>query len=117
MLTWFPRYTPHPKGYQAAVRLSEDFAARARAEIDTDEPSVDALQALLLLVTAFTGAGKGKKAYMLLSMYMMISLLTELAWACLMTLMLILSSSKCRGHGHGTRDASRDGHARPCDTG
>lgn len=36
-------------------------------EIDTDEPSVDALQALLLLVTAFTAAGKGKKAYMLLS--------------------------------------------------
>jgi hypothetical protein len=28
---------------------------------------VDALQALLLLVTAFTAAGKGKKAYMLLS--------------------------------------------------
>jgi hypothetical protein len=49
------------------VRLSEDYASRARVEIDTDEPSVDALQALLLLVTAFTAAGKGKKAYMLLS--------------------------------------------------
>lgn len=63
----FSRYTPHPSGYQSAVQLSEEFAARARAEIDTDEPSVDALQALLLLVIAFTAAGKGKKAYMLMS--------------------------------------------------
>lgn len=61
------RYTPHPNGYQAAVKLSEEFASRARGEIDIDEPSVDALQACLLLVTAFTAAGKGKKAYMLLS--------------------------------------------------
>lgn len=61
------RYTPHPNGYQAAVKLSEEYAARARGEIDIDEPSVDALQACLLLVTAFTAAGKGKKAYMLLS--------------------------------------------------
>jgi hypothetical protein len=36
-------------------------------EIDTDEPSVDALQTLVLLVTAFTASGKGKRAYMLLS--------------------------------------------------
>lgn len=50
------------------MRLSEDYAARSRTELDTDEPSVDALQALLLLVTAFTAAGKGKKAYMLMSM-------------------------------------------------
>ncbi|TPX16951.1 uncharacterized protein E0L32_003513 [Thyridium curvatum] len=61
------RYTPHPGGYQSAVKLSEDYAARARGEIDTDEPSVDALQSLLLLVTSFTAAGKGKKAYMLLT--------------------------------------------------
>jgi hypothetical protein len=47
--------------------LSEDYALRARSEIDTDEPTLDALQALLLLVTAFTAAGKGKKAYMLLT--------------------------------------------------
>ena len=63
------RYTPHPNGYQAAVKLSEEFASRARGEIDIDEPSVDALQACLLLVTAFTAAGKGKKAYMLLSRF------------------------------------------------
>ncbi|KAI1336562.1 fungal-specific transcription factor domain-containing protein [Xylariaceae sp. FL0016] len=61
------RYTPHPAGYQSAVKMSEDYASRSRREVDTDEPSVDALQALLLLVMAFTAAGKGKKAYMLLT--------------------------------------------------
>ncbi|KAI0134607.1 fungal transcriptional regulatory-like protein [Xylariales sp. AK1849] len=61
------RYTPHPSGYQSAVHLSEEHASQARGGIDTDEPSVDALQALLLLVTAFTAGGKGKKAYMLLT--------------------------------------------------
>lgn len=61
------RYTPHPNGYQAAVKLSEEYASRARLEIDIDEPSIDALQACLLLVIAFIAAGKGKKAYMLLS--------------------------------------------------
>ncbi|KJR81341.1 uncharacterized protein SPSK_01102 [Sporothrix schenckii 1099-18] len=60
------RYTPHPNGYQAAVRLGEDYALRARAEIDVDEPSIDCLQTLLLLALAFVASGKGKKAYMLL---------------------------------------------------
>lgn len=50
------------------MKLSEEYASRSRLEIDLDEPSVDALQACLLLVTAFTATGKGKKAYMLLSM-------------------------------------------------
>ncbi|KAL2261411.1 hypothetical protein VTK26DRAFT_4229 [Humicola hyalothermophila] len=61
------RYAPHPSGYQSAVKLSEEYTSRARSEIDTDEPSIDALQALILLVTAFTALGKGKKAYMLLT--------------------------------------------------
>ncbi|KAK7429641.1 hypothetical protein QQZ08_003836 [Neonectria magnoliae] len=61
------RYTPHPSGYQAAIKLSEDFATRARAEISTDDPSIDALQALLLLVSAFTASGRGRKAYMLMT--------------------------------------------------
>lgn len=61
------KYTPHPSGFQSAVKLSEEYAAQARREIDTDEPSVDALQALLLLVIAFTAGGKGKRAYMLLT--------------------------------------------------
>ncbi|KAI2639046.1 hypothetical protein GGS26DRAFT_371587 [Hypomontagnella submonticulosa] len=61
------RYVAHPARYQSAVKLSEDYASRSRSEIDVDEPSIDALQALLLLVTAFTAVGKGKKAYMLLT--------------------------------------------------
>ncbi|KAI8718632.1 hypothetical protein NCS52_00642500 [Fusarium sp. LHS14.1] len=61
------RHTTDPSGYQAAANLSEDFAARARREINTDEPSIDALQALLLLVSAFTATGKGKRAYMLMT--------------------------------------------------
>ncbi|KAI1462687.1 hypothetical protein F4805DRAFT_5753 [Annulohypoxylon moriforme] len=61
------RYTSYPTGYQSAVKLSEEYALQSRNEIDTDEPSIDALQTLLLLVTAFTAAGKGKKAYMLLT--------------------------------------------------
>ncbi|CAH0059252.1 unnamed protein product [Clonostachys solani] len=61
------RYTAHPDGYQAAVNLSEDYAARSRKEIDADEPSVDGLQAALLLVMAFIASGKGRKAYMLLA--------------------------------------------------
>lgn len=50
------------------MKLSEEYAIRARLELDIDEPSIDALQACLLLVIAFIAAGKGKKAYMLLSM-------------------------------------------------
>lgn len=60
------RYTAHPNGYHAAVRLSEDYALRARTELDIDDPNIDTLQSLLLLGVAFTAAGKGKKAYMML---------------------------------------------------
>lgn len=70
------RYAPLPSGYQSAVRLSEEYAAKARQEMDTDDPSVDALQALVLLVTAFTASGKGKKAYMLLSKFLSYFLLS-----------------------------------------
>lgn len=48
------------------MRLSEDYAIRARTELDIDDPSVDCLQALLLLAVAFTAGGKGKKAHMML---------------------------------------------------
>ncbi|TEY75028.1 hypothetical protein BOTCAL_0066g00040 [Botryotinia calthae] len=61
------RYTSHPNGYFAAVRLSEDYAHRARAEVDIDEPSIDNLQALLLLGISYTASGRGKKAYMMLA--------------------------------------------------
>ena len=36
-------------------------------ELDIDEPSIEALQTLLLLAQASYQAGKGKKTYMLLS--------------------------------------------------
>lgn len=61
------RHTPHPNGYQAAAKLSEEYATRSRSNIDIDEPCIDSVQALLLLVIAFTAIGKGKKAYMLMS--------------------------------------------------
>ncbi|KAG9232588.1 fungal-specific transcription factor domain-containing protein [Amylocarpus encephaloides] len=60
------RYTPHPNGYHAAIRSSEDYALRARAELDIDDPSIDNLQTLLLLSMTFAAAGKGKKGYMML---------------------------------------------------
>ncbi|KAK5171071.1 uncharacterized protein LTR77_004215 [Saxophila tyrrhenica] len=62
------RYVPHLcGGYSGAVRTGQDYAARARAGIDVDEPSIDNLQALLLLAMAQFQAGKGKKSYMLVS--------------------------------------------------
>ncbi|KAG4033951.1 hypothetical protein MFRU_004g04460 [Monilinia fructicola] len=61
------RYTSHPNGYYAAVRLSEDYAHRSRAEVDIDEPSIDNLQTLLLLGISYTASGRGKKAYMMLA--------------------------------------------------
>lgn len=67
----YSRYAVHPNGYHAAVRLSEDYAIRARAELDIDDPSIDNLQTLVLLAVAFIAAGKGKKAYMLLCMCQM----------------------------------------------
>ncbi|TVY35692.1 putative transcriptional regulatory protein [Lachnellula subtilissima] len=72
------RYTPHPNGYHAAVRLSEDYAIRARSELDIDDPSIDCLQTLLLLTMAFTAAGKGKKAYMMLASGIGMALALEL---------------------------------------
>jgi hypothetical protein len=45
---------------------------QARNELDVDDPSIDGLQAAVLLVIAFTAAGKGKKAFMLLSVYSII---------------------------------------------
>ncbi|KAI1799099.1 fungal-specific transcription factor domain-containing protein [Daldinia bambusicola] len=72
------RYTTHPSGCQSATKLSEEYALRSRSEIDEDEPSIDTLQTLLLLVTAFTAAGKGKKAYMLLTIAIGMAMALEL---------------------------------------
>lgn len=72
------RYAPNLGGSQAAARLSERYASQSRSEIDTDEPCMDSLQAMLLLVTAFTAAGKGRKAYMLMSMAIGMAVALEL---------------------------------------
>lgn len=72
------RFTPHPHGHMAAVRLSEQYAFKSRNAIAIDEPSVDSLQALLLLVLAFTAAGKGKKAFMAMSNAVGMTLALEL---------------------------------------
>lgn len=54
-------------GFTAAVRYSQEYALQSRTEIDVDEPSIEHLQALLLLAMAAFQAGRGKKSYMLLS--------------------------------------------------
>ncbi|KAL7811032.1 fungal-specific transcription factor domain-containing protein [Trichoderma aethiopicum] len=61
------RHTPHPRGFRAAVKLGDEYATRARSAIDIDEPSIDNLQAIVLLAIAYTASGKGRKAFMLLS--------------------------------------------------
>lgn len=54
-------------GLGMAVRYSQEYAMQSRAEIDVDEPSIEHLQALLLLTMAAFQSGRGKKSYMLLS--------------------------------------------------
>ncbi|KAF2184372.1 hypothetical protein K469DRAFT_727294 [Zopfia rhizophila CBS 207.26] len=61
------RYAPHFGGYNAAVRVGQEYARRSRMELDIDEPSIEALQALLLLSQASYQTGKGKKTFMLLT--------------------------------------------------
>ncbi|KAK3722654.1 hypothetical protein LTR37_002224 [Vermiconidia calcicola] len=62
------RYVPHLSGgHSGAVRSSQEYAKQSRSDIDVDEPSIDHLQALLLLAMASFQSGKGKKSYMLLS--------------------------------------------------
>lgn len=47
-----------------SLRTGLDAALQARAMIDVDNPTVEALQTLLLLSQAFYAYGMGKKAYM-----------------------------------------------------
>lgn len=54
-------------GHNGAVYSSQEYLTQCRAEIDVDEPSIDHLQALLLLTMASFQNGKGKRSYMLLS--------------------------------------------------
>lgn len=96
IMTDLSRYTAHPNGYHAAVQLSEDYATRARSELDIDDPSIDCLQALLLLAVAFTAAGKGKKAYMMICAYKSCNYENSL-----------IHISKRNWHGDGSGAASR----------
>ncbi|KAF2740671.1 hypothetical protein EJ04DRAFT_571993 [Polyplosphaeria fusca] len=61
------RYAPHFGGYNAAVRVGQEYARRSRTELDIDDPSIEALQALLLLSQASYQLGKGRQTYMLLT--------------------------------------------------
>jgi hypothetical protein len=49
--------------------VGQEYARRARLELDIDEPSIEALQTLMLLSQASFQTGKGKKTFMLLSTY------------------------------------------------
>lgn len=62
------RYVPHLcGGLVGAVRWSQDYALQSRLQIDVDEPTIEHLQALLLLAMASFQSGRGKKSYMLLT--------------------------------------------------
>ena len=62
------RYVPSLcGGHVGALRTSQQYASQSRAEIDVDEPTVDHLQALLLLSMASYQSGQGKRSHMLLS--------------------------------------------------
>ncbi|CAN9218855.1 unnamed protein product [Alternaria alternata] len=61
------RYAPHFGGYSSAVRIGQEYARRARLELEIDEPSIETLQTLMLLSQASFQLGKGKKTFMLLN--------------------------------------------------
>jgi hypothetical protein len=63
------RYASQFGGYSNAVRVGHDYYRRARMELDVDEPTIEALQTLLLLAQVAFQQGKGKKAYMHLSKF------------------------------------------------
>jgi len=67
--TYTIRYAPHFGGYASAVQIGQEYARRARLELDIDEPSIEGLQTLMLLSQASFQSGKGKKTFMLLSMH------------------------------------------------
>lgn len=53
-----------PGQVEQSLRTGLDAALQARRMIDVDNPTVEGLQALLLLSQAFYAYGLGKKAYM-----------------------------------------------------
>ncbi|KAH8730253.1 fungal-specific transcription factor domain-containing protein [Phaeosphaeriaceae sp. PMI808] len=63
----YAAFAPHFGGYASAVQIGQEYARRARLELDIDEPSIEALQTLMLLAQASFQLGKGKKTFMLLT--------------------------------------------------
>ncbi|KAF2016813.1 hypothetical protein BU24DRAFT_477753 [Aaosphaeria arxii CBS 175.79] len=61
------RDTPLLGRWKSDNQQSYNLALRARAEIEVDDTSIDAIQALLLLVLAFSAEGDNESAYMLLA--------------------------------------------------
>ncbi|QDS76345.1 hypothetical protein FKW77_002864 [Venturia effusa] len=61
------RFASQYGGYSSAVQIGREYTMQARAEVDIDEPSIEALQTLLLLSQAMYQEGRGKKSYMYLS--------------------------------------------------
>ena len=58
------RYTNTAGQSEQSLRAGLDAALQARRAVDVDNPTLDGLQALLLLSQAFFAHGLGKKAYM-----------------------------------------------------
>lgn len=64
------RYTPiHELGIKSAQEYSEEFAASARREVDSDEPTLENLQSMLLLSMTYYAMGYGKKSFMQMGMF------------------------------------------------
>ncbi|KAF7171440.1 hypothetical protein CNMCM5623_003798 [Aspergillus felis] len=58
------RYTSSPNTPDQSLRMALDYALQARRLVDVDQPTMDGLQALLLLSQTYFAHGLGKKAYM-----------------------------------------------------
>ncbi|KAI5287775.1 hypothetical protein KEM52_001432, partial [Ascosphaera acerosa] len=58
------RTTAHDGSLATARRLSQKYALEARQMIETDVPSLDNLQCLLILVLVFFANGQGRRSYM-----------------------------------------------------
>jgi hypothetical protein len=58
------RYTGSAGQSEQSLSAGHDAALQARRAVDVDNPTLDGLQALLLLSQAFFAHGLGKKAYM-----------------------------------------------------
>ncbi|KAI5802050.1 fungal-specific transcription factor domain-containing protein [Pyronema domesticum] len=54
----------HELGTKTAHQYCEEFAARARRNVDSDEPTLEHLQSLLLLSMTYYAMGYGKKSFM-----------------------------------------------------